>query len=130
MFDRFYAIRRKRMDFKVHGSQVEYMVRCIWLSLQVHMVMKFTANGMKYNSTISAAFMRFLTKVTGGNAAAGMAGTVASLDSKIKNLDNAIKEVKKDAAAAHQRATTDNNAADDAKKMLTKLYQANSTLKK
>ena len=91
---------------------------------------KFTANGMKYNSTISAAFMRFLTKVTGGNAAAGMAGTVASLDSKIKNLDNAIKEVKKDAAAAHQRATTANNAADDAKKTLTKLYQANSTLKK
>ena len=131
MFDRFYAIRRKRMDFKVHGSQVEYMVRCIWLSLQVHMVMdKFTANGMKYNSTISAAFMRFLTKVTGGNAAAGMAGTVASLDSKIKNLGNAIKEVKKDAAAAHQRATTANNAADDAKKTLTKLYQANSTLKK
>ena len=68
--------------------------------------------------------------MTGGNAAAGMAGTVALLDSKIKNLDNAIKEVKKDAAAAHQRATTANNAADDAKKMLTKLYQANSTLKK
>ncbi len=84
------------------------------MSLQVHMIMdNFTANGMKYNSTISAAFMRFLTKVTGGNAAAGMAGTVASLDSKIKNLDNAIKEVKKDAAAAHQRATTANNAADE-----------------
>jgi hypothetical protein len=131
MYDRFYAIRRKRMDFTVHGSQVEYMVRCIWLSLQVHMVMdKFTANGMKYNSTISAAFMRFLTKVTGGNAAAGMAGTVASLDSKLKNLDNIIKEVKKDAAAANQRATTANNAAEDAKKTLTKLYQANSTLKK
>ena len=79
------------MDFTVHGSQVEYMVRCIWLSLQVHMVMdKFTANRMKYNSMILAAFMRFLTKVNGGNAAAGMAGTVASLDSKIKNLNNAI----------------------------------------
>ncbi len=91
---------------------------------------KFTANGMKYNSTISSAFMRFLTKVTGGNAAAGMAGTVASLDSKIKNLDNTIKEVKKDAAAANQRATTANNAAEDAKKTLTKLYQVNSTLKK
>jgi len=117
MFDRFYAIRRKRMDFKVHGSQVECIVRCIWLSLQVHMVMdKFTANRMKYNSTILAAFMRFLTKVMGGNAAAGMAGMVASLDSTIKNLNNAIKEVKKDAAAAHQCATTANNAADDAKK--------------
>ena len=86
MFDHFYAICRKRMDFTVHGSRVEYMVRCIWLSMQVHMVMdEFTANGMKYNSTILAAFMRFLTKVTGGNAAAGMAGTVAALENKLKN---------------------------------------------
>jgi hypothetical protein len=51
MFDRFYAIRRMRMDFTVHGLRVEYMVRCIWLSMEVHMVMdEFDANGMKYNS--------------------------------------------------------------------------------
>jgi ribosomal protein L12E/L44/L45/RPP1/RPP2 len=131
MYDRFHAIRRKCMDFTVHGSRVEYMVRCIWVTMQVHMVMdEFTANGMKYNSTISAAFMRFLTKVTGGNAAAGMAGTVAALESKLKNLDNSIKEVKKEAAAATARAATANNAAEDAKKNLTKLYQANSSLKK
>ena len=131
MFDRFYAIRRKRMDFTVQGSRVEYMVRCIWLSMQVHMVMEeFTANGMKYNSTISAAFMRFLTKVTGGNAAAGMAGTVASLDSKIKNLDALIKEVKKEAAVVNSCATASNNAAEDVKKNLTKLYQTNASLKK
>ena len=91
---------------------------------------EFTANGMKYNSTILAAFMRFLTKVTGGNAAAGVAGTVASLDSKIRNLDNTIKEVKKEAVAAASRATAANNAAEDAKKSITKLYQANTTLKK
>ena len=131
MFDCFYAIRRKRMDFTVQGSRVEYMVRCIWLSVQVHMVMdEFTANGMKYNSTISAAFMRFLTKVTDGNAAAGVAGTVASLESKLKNLDNSIKELKKEAVAAASRATAANNAAEDAKKSITKLYQANTTLKK
>ena len=131
MFDRFYAIRRKRMDFTVQGSRVEYMVRCIWLSMQVHMVMaEFTANGMKYNSTISAAFMRFLTKVTGGNAAAGMAGTVASLESKLKNLDTGIKELKKETTAATSRATAANNAAEDVKKSIAKLYQANTTLKK
>ena len=110
---------------------MEYMVRCIWLTMQFHMVMdEFTANGMKYNSTISAAYMRFLTKVTGGNTAAGMAGTVASFDSKLKNLDNTIKEVKKEAVAAGARATAATNAAEEAKKNLTKLYQANSTLKK
>ena len=110
---------------------VDYMVCCIWILMQVHMVMdEFTANGMKYNSTILVAFMHFLTKVTGSNAAAGMAGTVASLDSKIKNLDALIKEVKKEAAVANYCATASNNAAEDAKKNLTKLYQTNASLKK
>ena len=91
---------------------------------------EFTANGMKYNSTISAAFMCFLTKVTGGNPAAGVAGTVASLDLKLKNLDNTIKEVKKEAVGATSRATAANNVAEDASKSTKKLYQANTTLKK
>jgi hypothetical protein len=42
----------------VNGLRVDYMVRCIWLSMQVHMVMdEFTLNGMKFNLSISAAFM-------------------------------------------------------------------------
>jgi hypothetical protein len=94
MFDRFHAIWSKRMDFSVNGSQVEYMVRCIWISMQVHMVMdKFTLNGMKYNSSISTAFMCFLTKVTGSNASAGMAGSMAQLDAKMKSLEAMFKEV-------------------------------------
>jgi hypothetical protein len=32
IFDRFYAICRKRMDFVVKGTQVEYIVHCIWLT--------------------------------------------------------------------------------------------------
>ncbi len=131
MFDRFHAIRRERMDFMVNGSRVEYLARCIWISMQVHMVMdEFTQNGMKYNFSISAAFMRFLTKVTDGNVAAGVAGSVASLKNKIENLNYTLKEVKKEAAAATTRATTANNSAKDAKTKLTKLYQANPTLKK
>ena len=48
MFDHFHAIRRKRMNFTIHGSRVDYMVRCIWILMQVHMVMEeFTANVMK-----------------------------------------------------------------------------------
>jgi hypothetical protein len=87
MFDRFHVIRRKMMDFMVNGLWVEYLARCIWISMQVHIVMdEFTQHGMKYNSLISAAFMHFLTKVTGGNAAAGVAGSVASLKNKLKIL--------------------------------------------
>jgi hypothetical protein len=54
---------------------------------------------------------------------------VLALDSKLKNLENTIKEVKKEAAAAAARATTANNAAEDVKGKLTKLYQANATLR-
>jgi hypothetical protein len=40
MFDCFYSIRRKRMEFSLSGlSKVDYTVQCIWISLQVHMAM-------------------------------------------------------------------------------------------
>jgi hypothetical protein len=53
------------------------MVHCIWISMQVHMVMdEFTQNGMKYNFSILATFMHFLTKVTGGKAVAGVSGSI------------------------------------------------------
>ncbi len=51
---------------------------------------EFMQNGMKYNSSISTAFMQFLTKMMGGNAVAGVPGTVASLENKLKNLDNTL----------------------------------------
>ncbi len=79
--------------------------------MQVHVVMdEFTQDGMKYNLALSAAFVRFLTKVTGGNAAAGMADSIALLEAKLKNLNSAFKEVKKEAAATNARVTTANNS--------------------
>jgi hypothetical protein len=51
------------MDFTVKGAKVEYMVSCIWLTLQVHVSMdKFVCDGLKYNSAILATFVHFLTK--------------------------------------------------------------------
>jgi hypothetical protein len=68
MFDCFYTIRHNRMDFTVKSVRFEYMVWCIWLAMQVHMAMdKFVKDGMKYNSTISAAFVWFFTKQSGSN---------------------------------------------------------------
>ena len=62
MFDRFYAIWHKRMDSTVKGAGMEYMVHCIWISLQVHTLMdEFVKDRMKYNPAILAAFVWFLT---------------------------------------------------------------------
>ncbi len=91
---------------------------------------EFTQNRMKYNLLILAAFMHFLTKVIGSNAAAGVSGSITGLKAKLKNLHTILKEVKKEAAAATTCATTANSAAEDAKAKLAKLYQANLTLKR
>jgi hypothetical protein len=75
MFDHFYAIRCKRMDFTVKGAGVEYMACCIWLTLQVYALMdEFVKDGLKYNPVISATYVRFLTKQTGSNVGAGIGG--------------------------------------------------------
>jgi hypothetical protein len=39
MYDHIHAIRHKHMDFRVNRLCVEHMVRCIWIAMQVHMVM-------------------------------------------------------------------------------------------
>ena len=73
MFDQFYTIWRKQMEFTVKWTSVEYMVHCIWPTLQVHMAMDaFVCDSMKYNSAISARFVCILTKQTGSNVGAGI----------------------------------------------------------
>ncbi len=72
MFDRFYAIRRKHMDFVVKGNRIEYMVRCIWILLQVHMAMDdFVKDSLKYNLAISAAFIHFFDEADGRKCVGG-----------------------------------------------------------
>jgi hypothetical protein len=85
---------------------------------------------MKYNSSISAAFMRFLTKVMGGNVASEVSGSMAQLEAMIKTLKAMLKEIKKESEGTCSCATAACNATEDAKKGLTTLYQANSSLKK
>ena len=74
--------------------------------------------------------MRFLTKVMGGNASARVAGSMEQLNAKMKSLEAMVKEVKKESGGACSRATAACNAAEDTKKALVKLHQANTSLKK
>ena len=131
MFERFHLIRRKRMDFTVKGAKVEYMVRCIWLTLQVHVSMdKFVRDGLKYNSAILAAFVRFLTKRTGSNVGSGFSGLISKLEEWVKSAEGAVKEAVKKANEATKSAASASTAADLVKTGLAKLYTNNSLLKK
>ncbi len=56
-------------------DKVDYMVRCIWITCQVHRVMQeFVQGRLKYNFMIGTAFIQFLTKQTGSNMASGVGG--------------------------------------------------------
>jgi hypothetical protein len=131
MFEQFYSIRRKRMDFTVKGSRVEYMVRCIWLTLQGHVIMdEFVCNGLKYNLVISAVFVRFLTRQIGSNVGAGLGGQLTKMEERLKSAENTAKEAIKEAKEASKRVALAGTSTDSAKTGLTKLYANNSTLKK
>ena len=138
MFSMIHDIRKQRMEFTLKGKQVEYMVRCIWLTLQAHAVMDgFVKRGLKYNSAISAAFIRFLTKQTGQNVSTGIGSQIKGLQ---EALDKAVKMAKEAADAAREatrvskEASTRSNsaslAADKAVSDIKAILAKNSTLKK
>jgi hypothetical protein len=131
MFDRFYAIRCKCMDFTVKGTGVEYMTRCIWLTLQVHVLMnKFVKDGMKYNPVISAAYLTFLAKQTGSNVGSGVGGKFLKLEDQVKSVEVAAKDAIKVAKEAAQRAATVGTNADSVKTSLKQLADKVNLAKK
>ena len=118
-------------SWRVKGAKVEYMVRCIWLTLQVHLSMdKFVRDGLKYNSAILAVFVRFLTKQTGSNVGLGFSGLISKLEERVKLAEGAVKEAVKKANKATTRVALASTAADLVKTGLAKLYTNNSLLKK
>jgi uncharacterized membrane protein YwzB len=133
MYNCFYAIQCKRMEFIVKGTKVDYMACCIlWLTMQIHMAMdNFVWNGMKYNTAISSAFIRFLTKQTGSNVSAGVGNLLSKLEEKVWSAKKNAKDAITLANEAIKRATSASTTADKANKGLANLYtKNNNTLKK
>ena len=78
MHNRIHAVRCQRMDFVASkDNKADYMARCIWITCQVHRVMQeFVEGGLRNNPAILTAFIRFLTKMTGGNVSVGIGGQI------------------------------------------------------
>ena len=120
------------------ANKVDYMTRCIWITLQVHRVMQeFVQGGLQSNSTIATAFMRFLVKTSAGNAAGGGGGQLKTLTDKVEKLQTAAamattvsKDALKDSKVALTRASTANTQADTARNAVNSLYAKNPTLKR
>jgi hypothetical protein len=117
---------------------VDYMTRCIWITLQVHRVMQeFVQGGLQSNSTIVTAFMHFLVKTLAGNTAGGGGGSLKTLTDKVEKLQTAVatattvsKDALKDSKEALTRASMANTHADNAKNALNAVYTKNPTLKR
>ena len=93
MYTMIHDIRKQRMEFTLKGKRVEYMVGCIWLTLQAHSVMDdFVKRGLKYNSAISAAFIRFLMKQTGQNVSSGVGSQIKVLSEALEKFVKMAKE--------------------------------------
>jgi hypothetical protein len=127
------------MEFVVNkANKVDYMTRCIWITCQVHQVMQeFVQGGLKYNSAISTAYVRFLTKTMGGNVAWGVGGQLKTLTDMIATLTSLVTTAAKEANEAAQvakeantRASSASTNADPAKNAVNSIYTKKSTLKR
>lgn len=124
MFD----VRKLMTEYSTDVDEVSYLVDSLWITLKTHMVMAaFVENGLKYNTTISASFIRFLTRQTGSNVSAGVGGSLKTTKkdllaeiAKATTLANGAKTL---ASSAESHASTNSNK-------LVNLFAKNPTLTK
>ncbi len=138
MYTIIHDIRKQRMEFTLKGKHVEYVVRCIWLTLQAHTVMDdFVKRGLKYNLAISAAFIRFLMKQTSQNVASGVGSQIKVLTEALEKYVKMVKEAvdaAKEATRVSKEAITwsgsASTAADKAASVVKAILAKNSNLKR
>jgi ABC-type glycerol-3-phosphate transport system substrate-binding protein len=97
----------------------------------------FIKGGLVYNPTISAAFIRFLTKQTGQNVSSGVGGQLKSMSDALaqvkaaaKEASEAAREATKASKEASTRSVSATNAADKVSNELKSILAKNTTIKK
>ena len=138
MYSRIHDIRKHMMEFTGQVNKVDYMVWCIWVTLQVHRVMQeFVEGGLMSHPAIGSAFIRFLTKPTGNNVVLGVGVQLGKLTSAVdrietlaKTADTTAKDAARVSKEANTRAAMANTSAEKASEGLKTLYTKNSTLKR
>ena len=139
MFSRIQTECMQLMDFVAsRANKVDYMTRCIWITLQVHRIMQeFVQGGCQSNSAIATAFMHILVKTSAGNAAGGGGGQLKTLTDKAEKLQMVVamvatvsKDALKNSKEAFTRASMANTHANIAKNAVNTVYAKNPTLKR
>jgi hypothetical protein len=127
MFTLAHNIRKRGLEFSVTVDPLEYMVRCIWLTLEIHSVMEeMIKHGLGANGAINAAFVRFLTKQVAVNTGSSVAKPEGKADKLTEELAKATTVANEAKIAAKESLVVANKVKEDIKK----LYLKNSELKK
>jgi hypothetical protein len=111
------------------------MVRCIWLTIEIHGVMEeMIKHGISSNSAINAAFVRFLTKQVAVTAGTSVSKADGKAESKAESWR---QKVSADTAKALTVAAEAKNIANGAQVLANKvrddvknLYAKNTDIKK
>jgi hypothetical protein len=126
------------MEFVANrANKIKNMVRCVWITCQVHWVMQgFIQGRLRENPAICSAFVNFFTKQMGGNMASGVGGqlkTLAETIAMLKGLVSAAMGVAKEATQVTKEATTHaymaNTTVNAAKNAVNAIYLKKGTLK-
>jgi hypothetical protein len=139
MYMKIFAVHCQQMEFVANrANKIDCMVRCIWITCQVHRVMQeFVQGSLKHNPAICSAFIQFLMKQTAVNVASGIGSQIKTLLDTIATLKglmlvaaSAAKEAAQLAKEANTWASTANANADVAKNAVNSIYTKNSSLKR
>ena len=127
MFTIVHNVQKRGLEFSVTVDSLEYMVQCIWLTLEIHGVMEeMIKHGLGANAAINAAFVRFLTKQVAVNTGSSVAKPKVKPDKLTEELAKATTVANEAKVAAKESLVVANKDNEDIKK----LYLKNKELKK
>jgi hypothetical protein len=122
MFTLIHNIRKKGLEFLMTVAPLDYMVRCIWLTIEIHGAMEdMIKHGLSSNGAINAAFVRFLTKQVAVTAAGKADSKVESWKQKLTDeMGKAVVVSNEAKASAKEALTVANKAKEDVKSLFSK----------
>ena len=131
MYTLVHNVHKRVLEFAMTCDPLDYMVRCIWLTIEINGVMEdMIMHGLSSNGAINAAFLRFLTKqvaVTAGTAVVKPDSKAESWKQKITDEMGKATVAANDAKSSAKEALT---AANKAKEDLKNLFIKNKDLKR
>lgn len=113
-------VRKKGQEFTVSCDPMDFMVQCVWITLECHGAMDDEIkNGISSSGAINSAFVRFLTNQLAGMAKAGGGGADSKWDAwkqkwegKINDAVVSSGQAKADAKASQAESTANKKATE------------------